>query len=148
MVEMTAIERGTTCGEEFGGEGACRGREIGDSLGCEGPADQRSELGVARRIHLDEHRVDCLRIPFEGDATGRREGVPVVDGATDIVVARQRPEAALGVDVRGRVVPQRSVDRVRILMRLVRIRIKKDWLPGLGPSGQAARAPVRERGLR
>ena len=86
--------------------------------------DQRAQLRVAGWIHLDDVRFDALAERLDGDALRRREGAPVVGGRAHVVVARQCPEVAPRVEVRGCFVAQAPVDRVRIFVDLVRVRVE------------------------
>ncbi len=94
---------------------------------------------MAGRVHLDEHRLDVLGPALKRDAPGGRKGRPVVDGGPDVVVARQRPEAVVGVEVGGRLVPEPPVGRIGVLVVLVAEGIEADH--GSDPNGGGR--PVR-----
>ncbi len=124
---------------ELPGQIGDRRLEVGHPAGGEGPADQRPQLGVPGRVHLDEHRLDVLGPALKGDAPGGRERRPVVDGGPDVVMPRKRPEPPLGVEVRRRLVPELPVGRIGVFVVGVAVGIEANH--GSDPNG--TRRPVR-----
>ncbi len=130
---------GTNPAESSLGEVPDRPLEVGHPSGGECPADQGPQLGVTGRVHLDEHGLDVLGPALKGDAPTGRERRPVVDGGPDVVVARQRPEPPVGVEVRRRLVPQPPVGRIGVFVVLVAEGIE----PNHGSDHNGTTRPVR-----
>ena len=96
----------------------------------EAARDQRAHARVPRRIHREERHggvgVRVEDVLIEGDAVPAREGLRVLEGGEHVRVARERPEAERVVAVDGRLVAQRAVDGVGVLVDLVGVGVVLD----------------------
>ncbi len=94
-----------------------RARRVGPDLGLDGgqparredPAEQSAVQVVVGRVLEDEHarrHLDLGLDDLEHRPLGRAVGLPVDEGLLDVVVAAQRVEVVLLVEVEGRLVAQ------------------------------------------
>ena len=115
-----------------------------------GPSRSATRFGVNARLTRPRRRVwrgGSVSINIGSTASARRSSVMppedekvvgVVERDPHVVVARERPEAVLGVEVGRGVVAQAPVEGVGVLVDLVRERIEADGLHGGHGSGVTA----------
>jgi hypothetical protein len=98
----------------------------GDPARREGPADGRAHTRVVRRVHAEQHRKGEVVDVLEEEAAARAVRFGVVQRGAHVGVPRECVEAVRLVAVRRRLVAESPVDRVRILVDLVREGIVAD----------------------
>ncbi len=103
----------------------------------EAARDERAHARVARRIHRQERHggVGLLveDVLIERYTVAAREDLDVLEGSQHVRVTRERPEAERLVAVDGRLVAQRAIEGIGVLVDLVGIGVVLDHaLPRLG----------------
>src|SRR6185369_4274373 len=94
----------------------------GDAPRGEGATHEAPQGGVFRRVGGQHHRKGVPAL--EGDAESRAEGVGIVQRAHDVLVPGERPEPEGVVAVAGRFVAEAPIDRERIVVELVAVRVE------------------------
>ena len=103
--------------ERAGGVGAHLGLDGGQPPRREHAAEQAAVQVVVRRVLEDEHarrHLDLRLDDLEHRALGGAVGLPLVEALLDVLVAAERVELVLLVEVERRLVAQPLPDRIRI----------------------------------